>query len=236
MLDAYLEASSLRELRSYCLIISLFNSLFVHQNFPGNFSSSNFSVLHIMFITHKGTKTLDTVRLILRRFQSSDDQAMFKYASDKETTRFMRFPVHKSIEDSREIIRQWSEEYRNMNFYSWAIVCRECNEVIGSIAINDVNEFHRQGEVGYIIRKDHWGKGLMTEALCRVIRFCFDELNFQRLESLHSVENPASGRVMVKAGMVNEGTKRNYFPTDHGYMDCPMYAITREDYETAYSK
>ena len=70
----------------------------------------------------------------------------------------------------------------------------------------------------------------MTECLRRVIQYCFEELNFNRLEACHAVENPASGRVMKKAGMKEEGVKRQYFPTDHGYIDTVMYAITSSDY------
>ena len=183
-----------------------------------------------MPITHKGSKVLETTRLVLRPFVVGDANAMFKYASDPETTKFMRFSPHKSVQETTELLTMWEEEAKQPTFYNWAVVCKECNEVIGSIGMVDVKEFHSQAEVGYIIRKDHWKKGLMTECLQRVIQFCFEELNFNRLEACHSIENPPSGRVMEKAGMKREGVKRQYFPTDHGYVDSIMYAITRSDY------
>ena len=184
-----------------------------------------------MSIHHLGSVVLETKRLLLRQFVATDAPDMFKYASDKETTQFMRFPTHQSLQDSKDIIDSWAKEYNNKNFYNWAVVCKECGEVIGSIGMLDVNEFHRLAEVGYILRKDHWGRGLATEALRRVVRFCFDDLGFFRLEALHSVENPASGRVMIKAGLVREGVRREYFPSDHGLIDCITYGITRSDYE-----
>ena len=87
---------------------------------------------------------------------------MFKYASDKESTQFMRFSTHQSIQDSKDIINIWVKESANPAFYNWAIVCKECNELIGSIGLVDVNEFHLLAEVGYILRRDHWRKGLAT--------------------------------------------------------------------------
>lgn len=183
-----------------------------------------------MPITHKGSKVLETARVILRPFVIADTNAMFKYASDPETTRFMRFSPHKSVQETAELLTIWEEEAKKPTFYNWAVVCKDCNEVIGSIGMVDVNEYHSQADVGYIIRKDHWGKGIMTECLRRVIQYCVEELNFNRLEACHAVENPASGRVMKKAGMKEEGVKRQYFPTDHGYIDTVMYAITRSDY------
>ena len=187
---------------------------------------------HRMPIHHLGSVVLESERLLLRPFVLEDAPAMFKYASDKESTQFMRFSTHQSIQDSKDIINIWVKESANPAFYNWAIVCKECNELIGSIGLVDVNEFHLLAEVGYILRRDHWRKGLATEALSTVIRFWFVRLGMNRLESCHSIENPASGRVMEKAGMVREGVKREYFPTDHGFVDCPIYAITRSDYDT----
>lgn len=179
---------------------------------------------------HKGTKVLESSRLVLRRFGIDDAEAMFKYASDYDTTKFMRFSTHQSIADSKTIINLWISDYAKLNNYNWAIIIKETGELIGSIGLVDVNDFHKQAEVGYIIRKDQWNKGYTTEALKRVLKFGFEEVGFHRLESLHAIDNPASGMVMKKAGMVFEGTKRNYFPFNGRYLSCHMYAITSEDY------
>ena len=187
-----------------------------------------------MCITHKGAIVLETERLLLRPFQKGDAEYVYKYASDHETTQYMRFQTHKSIKDSEDIVNFWVNGNADPHCYNWCIVCKECSQPVGSIAINEIVEFHSQGSIGYILRKDHWNKGLMSEACKRLVRFCFEELNFQRVECLHSQENPASGRVMVKSGMQFEGTKKEYFPTDHGYIDCNMYAITRSRFESLF--
>lgn len=187
-----------------------------------------------MCITHKGTVTLETERLFLRPFNQEDAKYVFKYASDAETVRFLRFHPHESIECSEMIVNQWVNNYKNTNFYTWCIVCKACKEPVGSIAIVDINEYHRQGELGYVLRKDHWSNGLMTEACQRVVRFCFEECNFQRVESCYCQENIQSERVLEKSGMQFEGVKREYFPTDHGFTDCNMYAITRSRFEVVY--
>ena len=182
-----------------------------------------------MFI-HKGTVVLESSRLILRRFTMEDVDVMFTYASDAETTRFMRFSTHKSKEDSESIIRLWVDAYDNPKVYNCAMVCKECGELIGSIGLVDVNDFHKQAEIGYIIRKDHWNKGYTTEAVQRVFKYAFEEVGFHRIESLHAQINPASGKVMKKAGMQFEGVKKNYFPFEGHYISCDMYAIVSGDY------
>lgn len=188
-----------------------------------------------MPLHHLGTKVLESTHVILRPFTVSDAPAMYAYASDPETTRFMRFETHQSVEETIALLTQWEQDYKSEKYYSWAVVCKECNEVIGSIALLNVNEFHSQADCGYCYRKDHWGRGIGTECLRRVIQFGFEELGANRLEALHSVENPASGCVMKKSGMKREGVKREYFPTDHGYVDCIMYAITASDYAMSVS-
>ena len=187
-----------------------------------------------MPITHKGTVVLETQRLLLRPFKCEDAEYVYKYASDERTVRYLRFHPHKTLQDSESIVNYWVSCNSNPSFYTWCIVCKECGEPVGSIAINDISEFHNQGFMGYILRQDHWNKGLMTEACKRVIRYCFEELNFQRVESIYCQENVASGRVMEKSGMHFEGTKCEYFPTDHGYIDCNEYAITRSQFESIY--
>ena len=99
-----------------------------------------------MPIHHLGSVVLETKRLLLRPFVATDAPAMFKYASDKETTQFMRFPTHRSLQDAKDIIDLWVKEYTNKNFYNWAVVCKECGEVVGSIGLLDVNEFRRNLE------------------------------------------------------------------------------------------
>ena len=189
-----------------------------------------------MPLCHLGSKVLESANVIIRPFTVQDAPAMYAYASDPETTKIMRFSTHKSIEETEALLKQWEHAYSSERFYNWAVVCKECNEVIGSIGLVEVNDFHCQADCGYCYRKDHWGRGIATECLRRVIQFCFEEMGTNRLEALHSIENPASGCVMRKAGMRREGVKREYFPTDHGYVDCVMYAITASDYAESVSK
>ena len=181
-----------------------------------------------MPIQYCGSKVLNTKRTTLRPFTTKDCESMFAYCSDPETTQFMRFSTHKSREETMSVLTSWEKEYEMGKFLNWAIVCHECGELIGSIGLAAIDEYHCLGECGYILRKDHWGKGLATECLACIIDFCF-RIGFHRIECVHSVENPASGRVMQKVGMIKEGIKRSYYPTDHGYVDCVLYSILPSD-------
>jgi ribosomal-protein-alanine N-acetyltransferase len=85
--------------------------------------------------------------------------------------------------------------------------------------------------VAYYLAEKAWGKGYMTEILKRVIDFCFDELGLNRVEADHFARNPASGRVMEKAGMTKEGLARQKYCKDGEFLDAVLYAIVKGDRE-----
>lgn len=177
-----------------------------------------------------GTQTVETQRLILRRFTEDDAQNMYdNWACDPEVTKYLRWAPHQSVEVTSGLLKSWVALYKEPNYYHWAIVLKENDMPIGSIGILDVSELDDSGEIGYCMGKNWWGQGLMTEAAKAVIDFAFKKAGFHRLEAYHSVNNPASGRVMQKAGMTREGVSRQKYKCAMGYQDCVLYAILQQD-------
>ena len=95
-----------------------------------------------------------------------------------------------------------------------------------------VSHEYSSAEVGYSLSREYWNQGIMTEALRRVISFGFQELRLNRIEAQHEVDNPASGRVMVHAGMQYEGTLRQRVKNKGRFVDVALYAILRGDPRT----
>ena len=175
---------------------------------------------------HAFTQNIETDRLVLRRFEQGDAQAMFtNWASDGEVTKYLMWPAHQSAAVSESILRDWLSQYEKPDYYQWAIVPRETMEPVGSIGVVQINEGARFMHVGYCIGRKHWGKGLMTEAFSSVIAFLFRETDVNRVEARHDPRNPASGRVMQKCGMTYEGTHRRSACTTSGICDTAWYAI-----------
>ena len=83
---------------------------------------------------------------------------------------------------------------------------------------------------GYCIGKTWWGRGYATEALQAVIAYAFLELGANRVESIHNVKNPASGRVMEKCGMTLEGVLRQAYRDNSGCCDVAVRALLRQDW------
>jgi ribosomal-protein-alanine N-acetyltransferase len=105
--------------------------------------------------------------------------------------------------------------------------------LIGTISIHSIHENFQRGEVGYALAKRYWNQGYVTEALQAVVDFSFGIVGFNRLEAHHSIYNPASGAVLIKAGFQHEGVLRQYYRSNDGYQDSSMYAILLKDWTLA---
>ena len=181
---------------------------------------------------HKGTVTLEADRLILRRFQADDAQQMFdNWASDSEVTKFLTWPTHKSVDVSKFVINDWLINYDKNDYYSWGIVIKDTNELVGSISVTNIKECAEGIEIGYCIGRKYWGKGITAEAGRAVVKFLFEEVKAIRVCAYHAPENPNSGKVMKKIGMTYEGTLRQSDICNQGIVDAVIYSILRSEYE-----
>ena len=147
---------------------------------------------------------LYTERLILRPWEESDAESLYKYASDPRVGPPAGWPPHTSVESSREIIKgilSASETY--------AVVLKETGEPVGSIGLKthcDLAEEDDEAELGYWIGVPYWGQGLIPEAAREILRHGFEELGFERVWCGYYDGNMKSKRVQEKLGFVYHHT------------------------------
>ena len=178
-------------------------------------------------IHHKGTLTLETPRLILRRAAKEDSVSMFhNWASDPEVTKFMTWPTHDSIETSAYVLASWTEAYEKIDYYQWLIVLKELGQPIGSVSVVRMDELTESCEIGYCIGRLWWHQGIMTEAVSAVIRYLFHEVGMRRIVARHDMNNPRSGNVMKRCGMQFEGIQIGAGQNNQGICDLCCYCIT----------
>ena len=182
-------------------------------------------------MNHKGTKTIETDRLLLRRAVREDADAMFRnWASQPEVTKFLTWPTYSSVENAYPILDLWIKEYENPSFYQWMIVLKEIGEPIGSISVVRQKDSIAEAEIGYCIGSDWWHQGIMTEALRAVIVYLFEEVGMNRVAARHDTNNPHSGGVMKKCGMIYEGTMRAADRNNQGICDIAQYSLLRSEW------
>ncbi len=172
--------------------------------------------------------TLETERLILRMWSKKDAAELYEYAKNPNVGPNAGWKPHESILESRQIIK--SIFWENM---CWAMVDKTTGKVIGSIGLEN-DKFRpdvKSKELGYSLSEDYWGRGLMTEAAKRMIRYAFEELKLDVLMIRTGDANQRSQRVIEKCGFQYEGTlRRTYRIYDGTIREVRCYSMLKEEY------
>jgi len=178
----------------------------------------------------RGTPQLETERLVLRKITPDDADDIFEYASDDEVAKYVTWDTHKSVDDTRNFINFILGRYERDEAGEWGIALKENGKLIGTIGFTAYSVKSRRAEIGYVLSRKYWGQGIMTEAVNLVLKFAFEDMGLNRIESLHVLDNEKSGKVMQKAGMSFEGIIRERIYFKNKFWDAKQYAILRSDW------
>ena len=151
---------------------------------------------------------IETARLILRKPVAADTPLIYEaYARDPEVTRYLTWRPHRSLADGEQPSAEWMAAWRSGKYFSWVIALKESEELAGMISMRPDGW---RVELGYVLGRRWWGRGLMTEAVRAVIDRALAEPEVFRVWAVCDVENTASARVLEKAGMRREGVLRRW--------------------------
>ncbi len=143
-------------------------------------------------------REIETERLILRTVTVDDAEAVYKWASDPDVNKYMIYPLHKSIDVTKEWLE--SRDIDGEDEFDLGFVLKETGELIGQGGL-----FYKEEEdawiIGYNLRKEYWGQGLVPEAMQAIIDYVDKEKGIHRIMGDFAVENNKSRRVMEKLGM-----------------------------------
>jgi ribosomal-protein-alanine N-acetyltransferase len=173
---------------------------------------------------------LETERLVLRRPRQADEPVIFsRYASDPEATRYMAWPTHRSLDDTRAFVQLSDDTWaRWPQAGPYLVFARDGVTLLGSAGI--VNDDAVKAQAGYILARDAWGRGYATEALLASVEAA-RAAGVRRLEAGVHAEHHASCRVLEKAGFVREAIRAGR-PSDFPNLppaanrDAALYALT----------
>ena len=174
---------------------------------------------------------LTTERLTLRRMMVIDSEDMFEYASRGDVTKYVTWHPHPDRNYTREYLQYLQNRYAAGMFYDWAIVYEPDGKMIGTCGFTSFGFASDSAEVGYVLSPEYWGKGIMQEALARVLRFGFEELDLHRIEAKYITENERSRHVMEKAGMTFEGVLRESMLVKGAYVNVGICSILRSEWK-----
>lgn len=169
---------------------------------------------------------LELKTCVIRPWQMGDEESLVRHANNYKVWRNVRdrFPYPYGIDDAREWIRLASEENPQVNF---AIVVG--GEAVGGIGLVLKDDIYRcAAEIGYWLGEEFWGQGIMTEAVRALTRWGFEHFDLSRIYAGVLEWNPASMRVLEKAGYQFEGRLRKAVIKQNQVMDEFIYAIVRK--------
>ena len=165
--------------------------------------------------------TVATERLIMRPFTMEDAEPLFTMQQVKGVRRYMPTTDPPTEEQVREMILGSLDHWCEHGFGRWSLERREAAGFIGWCGLKHLSETD-EVEVAYMLARDHWGRGLATEAAGAAVRFGFETVGLKTIVALVHPDNKASRRVIEKLKMAYTG-RHHYFG-----MECCRYVLDRE--------
>ncbi len=172
----------------------------------------------------------ESERLVLRKFLPEDAAMIFfQYAGNPRATKFVSWPTHQTMEDTRDYLKYAGDAWRKGVDFSFAIIEKSSNKLIGGTGF--VNE---DGKVylGYILAETAWGKGYATEATQTLVAWLKAQRQIYRIWAICDAEHGPSIRVLEKSGFIQEALIRKWcrFPNQNNLAkDCFFYLWSPAD-------
>lgn len=174
--------------------------------------------------------TIQTDRLILDSPTAKDIPKIVEFAGEKAIADMTLNIPHPYLEQHAIFwINMAHQGIAKNDKYIFAIRLKESGLFIGGMGLHVDNNYDR-AELGYWIAKPYWNQGYATETLSALLEFGFGKLLLQKVFATHLIENPASGKVMRKNGMIKEGELKDHYKKQNQYKTVIQYRITKQEY------
>lgn len=167
---------------------------------------------------------LTTERLVLRELHVGDAEVLFALRSDPVVMEYVARPLATSITEADEFIRNAHEGRANNDALVWGITLPGSDHLLGTIAFWRMMKEHHRAEIGYTLAPEHWGKGIVSEALAAVMDHGFRVLGLHSVEANTDPRNRASRRVLEKAGFRLEALFKENWYFEGAFLDSAIYS------------
>jgi RimJ/RimL family protein N-acetyltransferase len=175
--------------------------------------------------------TLQTPRLSLRFLDQDDAPALLTLFTDAETLRYFSCTPWQHLDQAVEHITQTQQGYRDGSALRLALTLD--NQLIGSCTLYAIDRRNHRCEMGYILAREHWGKGYMAEALAALLDYAFGPLALHRLEADIHPDNIASKRLLQRLHFKQEGHLRERWFVGDEISDSIIYGLLAREWKAA---
>lgn len=178
--------------------------------------------------------TLTTHRLTLRQIMPDDADAIFTIRGDYAVTRYNIGAAYDDVSRARTLIDSIQHDYDQGTALRWGITyTQDVATVMGMVGFNYWDQTDHRGSVGFDLARAYWRRGIMSEALRRVIVFGFTSMGLNRIEADASIYNTPSLNLLQRLGFQREGVQREQYYEDGRYHDLVMLALLKREWIAA---
>jgi [ribosomal protein S5]-alanine N-acetyltransferase len=185
---------------------------------------------HVHSLFNNWPPVLETPRLRLRLLSETDTESVFRVLSNPTTMKYYGTAAHKNIEyTQKQYIDLMLTRFKYRDAASFVITFQENDDYIGHINAIQFDRVFKFVEIAYIIDPEHWGKGIATEAVGRVVEFLQKDVKIHKIRASLYSKNIASKRVLEKLGFIQEGYLRDNVIIDGEFVDEYLMALISEE-------
>jgi [ribosomal protein S5]-alanine N-acetyltransferase len=168
---------------------------------------------------------LITERLLLRQLNTADTPEIFFLRSDKNVLKYIEKEPSKSLDEAKTFIKTINQSIKEGETILWGIALRNNpGVVIGSICFWRLQKEHYRAEIGYALHPEYWRKGIMKEAIHKVLDYGFNKMKLHSVEAKINPENEGSAAILEATGFIREA----YFKEDYcfkgSFFDTAVYS------------
>ena len=174
--------------------------------------------------------TLPSERLVLRKPMEKDAFDQMLLFQDPEVMRFHGEEPYQSLQEVKDEINAFVELADKEDGMIWMIILKETDQCIGDIGFFKWDKVNFRCEIGFKLKRDCWGKGLMSEAVTMILDFLFNELNLNRVEGLVDPKNAPSQKLLRRLGFQMEGVLRDYECEKGKFRDLQMNSLLKREW------
>jgi RimJ/RimL family protein N-acetyltransferase len=174
-------------------------------------------------------RELDTDDLHLRPLKMSDAEGMYDILSDNQSMKYWSNKPVADIEEAKQFLREDLDSDADGNSLCWAVTLKGQDQLIGKCILFNFSPKNYRAEIGYILNRKYWRRGLMQQAIEALIHFAFNDLKLHRLEADTDTENTSSMALLEKLGFKREGLFRERWYVYDEWADSVMYGLLNSD-------
>lgn len=168
--------------------------------------------------------TIKTPRLTLRTPEPRDVGALFSIFGDPESMLYWSSPAMRELAEAEALLASIRSHAAADTLFQWGIAGRD-DQLIGTCTLFRIETEHRRAELGYIVRRDLWGRGFANEALTALLAHAFSVMKLHRLEADIDPRNARSIRLVERLGFKLEGHLRERYFVGDDIQDSLMYGL-----------